>query len=945
MPWPLSQDYNELIQNPQTSFADLELRGGRAVVNTLGIPIPRSGNFADVYEFYGASGSRWAIKCFTRQIPGLRERYREISQHLQEVRLPFMVDFTFLDRGIRVRSDWSPVIKMQWIDGLMLNQFVEQNLEQPQLLQFLCQLWVKLAQRLREVNLAHCDLQHGNVLLVPTGPANGQVLKLVDYDGMCVPALASRKSIEVGHPAYQHPQRLREGIYNLEVDRFSHLVIYTALRSLVVAGRQFWKRYDTGDNLLFRPEDFQAPNNSALFRELLQMPDLEVRRLAAALASAAQQPLDRAPLLADLGLGQRFVQTPPQATPVRQQTAPASPTPAVPVLEAPSIPVASAVAATVAADPRGLGYDQESKPRWPMWAAVGSAVGLVGVIFGIAVMASGTSSKLSESSPKTDASHKPVESDPKPKPSPENPRGEVPGQVNGSDKTPNLANTITEIRDGGGFFSAGAIEKANAEVRGIKSKFKKDLVIETFSELPENKKAGYERVARDQKASARFFDEWGRARAKELQLNGVYIAIFKTPAYLTVQIGGETQKKAFSPESVLTNRLHNLLAGKLRNKQYDDGLLEAIAKVHDAMEYSAAQSDVDRSASPDKQSEPRADTAQREPSNANPTQRTENPQADHKSSRGGDSPKDPKANNQPLKLAEIFSWEERWQAVKKEAAQTGNPIVIKEVEDKYLQELKQWDGKQVEGAGILANMRITTKRPPFRDILGGSTLTEQQKQQNKEAMETRTVVLQVAVNLGTDNYGQWDCEVLDPDDPELRKLVQNKPLYVRGVIKVPKRALFKETYLIDCKVFLKEASASSNSGSPKAKPESKPERDNRPKARNGKESAPAITVENIKKVQLGMTLDQVEQVLGKGKKATEDDVREAISQLEEDKKKMEESRKKAKDTGSFPDIALPKMDFRPGTTKYRWGTMNTWLFVDVDESTQKVVRTAVHSSW
>src|SRR5262245_44774865 len=63
MPWPLSQDYNEAIQSPDSSFADPELRGGHAVTNALGMPMPRSGNFADVYEFIGASGAKWAIKC------------------------------------------------------------------------------------------------------------------------------------------------------------------------------------------------------------------------------------------------------------------------------------------------------------------------------------------------------------------------------------------------------------------------------------------------------------------------------------------------------------------------------------------------------------------------------------------------------------------------------------------------------------------------------------------------------------------------------------------------------------------------------------------------------------------------------------------------------------------------------------------------------------------
>jgi mono/diheme cytochrome c family protein len=153
---------------------------------------------------------------------------------------------------------------------------------------------------LRDANVAHGDLQHGNVLLVSGGKARALGIKLVDYDGLWVPALAGQKSFEVGHPAYQHPQRLREGTYSLEVDRFSHLVIYTALCSLALRGRPLWERYDNGDNLLFCQQDFQAPGGSALFRELLEVRDPQVCRLAAALAWAAQQPLEQTPLLEEL---------------------------------------------------------------------------------------------------------------------------------------------------------------------------------------------------------------------------------------------------------------------------------------------------------------------------------------------------------------------------------------------------------------------------------------------------------------------------------------------------------------------------------------------------------------------------------------------------------------------------------------------------------------------
>jgi WD40 repeat protein len=300
MPWPVSQDYNEAVQNPQTSFADAELRAGQVVVNALGMPMPCSGNFADVYQVIGASGKKWAVKCFTRQIPGLRERYREISAYLRNIDLSILVDFTFLDQGIRVRADWYPIVKMQWVDGLALNQVVKSCLDQPQVLDILCQGWLKVAKRLRETNIAHCDLQHGNVLLVPGRKAGSLVVRLVDYDGMWVPALAESKSGEVGHQAYQHPQRLREGIYNRELDRFSHLVIYTAVRAAMVAGRPLWERYDNGDNLLFCQRDFQAPETSSLFQELLQVRDPEVRRLADALSRAARQPLNETPLLEKL---------------------------------------------------------------------------------------------------------------------------------------------------------------------------------------------------------------------------------------------------------------------------------------------------------------------------------------------------------------------------------------------------------------------------------------------------------------------------------------------------------------------------------------------------------------------------------------------------------------------------------------------------------------------
>jgi hypothetical protein len=300
MAWPEPTEYNEAVQSPQVCFADDELRKGQPVTNALGLPVPCAGNFALVYQITGASGQSWAVKCFTREAPARQQRYQAISEHLRQAALPFMVDFRYLEQGIRVGGQWFPVVKMRWVEGFTLNALLREHVERPQVLQRLAQMWLPLAQKLRRAGIAHADLQHGNVLLVPSQKAATVDLRLIDYDGMFVPALAEIPSGEVGHPNYQHPQRLRAATYNTEVDRFAHLAIYTAMRCLLVGGKQLWEKYDNAENLLFREQDFKEPAASKLFEELCQLEDAGARALVGHLLLASQDPLERVPLLEDL---------------------------------------------------------------------------------------------------------------------------------------------------------------------------------------------------------------------------------------------------------------------------------------------------------------------------------------------------------------------------------------------------------------------------------------------------------------------------------------------------------------------------------------------------------------------------------------------------------------------------------------------------------------------
>jgi hypothetical protein len=291
MPWPSDQDYNEAIQNPRIAFVDPELRSGQVEVNSMGIPKARSGNFATVYKVT-ANGASHAVRCFRYDNPEHDVRYPAIASYLTQNVLPYMVSFRYLSEGIRVGPSWYPFVRMRWIEGDSLVAYIEKNLSSPKALRELAAAWAQMLTDLRLARIAHGDLQHGNVLVV-----QGK-LRLVDYDGMYVPALSGSRGIELGHRNYQHPQRT-ELDFGPHLDNFSAWLIYASLVALA-AQPALWAQLKGGDEcLLFRRQDFDAPERSAAFRLLKGLPDGHVRGLADQLERFLWLPPDQVPAVDD----------------------------------------------------------------------------------------------------------------------------------------------------------------------------------------------------------------------------------------------------------------------------------------------------------------------------------------------------------------------------------------------------------------------------------------------------------------------------------------------------------------------------------------------------------------------------------------------------------------------------------------------------------------------
>lgn len=262
--YPTPSAYQEAVQFPEDAFRDSDLQRAHPDENALGLPQPITGNFAAVFPMTAPTGQRWAVKCFLTEVPGQQTRYQVIAEHLEAHPLPHLIDFTFQERGIVVDGTSYPILKMEWVDGVPLNRFVAEHLEAPDRLAQVSEAWAAALAALDAAEIAHGDLQHGNVLVHLD--EDDVRLTFVDYDAMIVPGHRDGTSPEVGHRNYQHPDRTEEDV-GLYLDRFPGLVIFTALRACV-ARPALWARFDTGENMLFRDADFYDPSASALFQEL-----------------------------------------------------------------------------------------------------------------------------------------------------------------------------------------------------------------------------------------------------------------------------------------------------------------------------------------------------------------------------------------------------------------------------------------------------------------------------------------------------------------------------------------------------------------------------------------------------------------------------------------------------------------------------------------------------
>jgi methylphosphotriester-DNA--protein-cysteine methyltransferase len=288
--WPSARHFTEALQYPSVSFTNSYLRDTLPAVDKLGMPLVTSGQFAYVYKLNRPDGGSWAVRCFRSYLADRQERYAAYDAHFRENFLGALPRFAYEPEGLFIGNRRYPILVMEWLSAPTLDSYVGKVLDKPDVLQHLADEWVRLMAELRAAGVAHGDLQHGNILVQNGG------FRLVDLDGMYVPALRGWRACEVGHQHFQHPRRA-ESWFHEGLDNFSALSIYLSLIALAKRPSLWGEHHD--ENLLFTKQDFQQPDKSALWPRVSELSD-EHKRLARLLSEACRQKQPDVPALDEL---------------------------------------------------------------------------------------------------------------------------------------------------------------------------------------------------------------------------------------------------------------------------------------------------------------------------------------------------------------------------------------------------------------------------------------------------------------------------------------------------------------------------------------------------------------------------------------------------------------------------------------------------------------------
>ncbi|GHT06492.1 hypothetical protein AGMMS49525_14810 [Bacteroidia bacterium] len=265
MKYPTRQEYETPVKNLSILVFDNVLKNGIAIKRNAIDLWKDSGGCAIVFKIQ-VTNNFYALRCWHRDLGNLKNRYNKIDNYLKNKQLSYFADFSYTEQGIQVNGQKYPIVRMKWIAGCDLKKIVEQNKTNRTKLYDVADKFLQMVKTLHQNNISHGDLQHENIR------CKDDNLYLIDYDSLFVPGLEAESNYVKGKPGYQHPTINDYKGYFSHNDYFSELVIYLSIMA-IAENPSLYNQYSktNDDGFLFTKKDFENPDLSQVFNQLLKM--------------------------------------------------------------------------------------------------------------------------------------------------------------------------------------------------------------------------------------------------------------------------------------------------------------------------------------------------------------------------------------------------------------------------------------------------------------------------------------------------------------------------------------------------------------------------------------------------------------------------------------------------------------------------------------------------
>ena len=257
-------DIRTSIENKNSLVIDKHAQQGTFLRDARGRLLAYAGGFSVVFPYCTNNGEKWAFRCWHADVSNTQRRYDIISESIHHSGLPFLTDFIYEKEGIIVDGKIYPTIRMKWVEGLPIKEYICNNRTSRGILNNLAEDFIRMTREMHLKSLSHGDLQHGNIL-VDTNSA----IHLIDYDSFYCPVLKGESDNVTGLPDYQHPSRITNKVVSEKLDYFSELIIYLSIKAIAVQPSLIDKyKIKDSDRLLFSKEDYLDLEHSEIYNDI-----------------------------------------------------------------------------------------------------------------------------------------------------------------------------------------------------------------------------------------------------------------------------------------------------------------------------------------------------------------------------------------------------------------------------------------------------------------------------------------------------------------------------------------------------------------------------------------------------------------------------------------------------------------------------------------------------